>query len=107
MTTRAATPWHALAVDQGMALARKLFAKRGNHFEAHLNEAELAALLAIAYEAGANMADQRGGAHDDLVKALEEAFCDTGRAGANADTNHPLRGTWKRLRAALAKAGAA
>ena len=43
----------------GMRIARQLFAKRGNHSEVHLPEAELAALLAFAAERGA--AVERGG----------------------------------------------
>lgn len=40
-------------LEVGMQLARSFFATRGNHSEAHLSEAELAALLAIAAERGA------------------------------------------------------
>lgn len=40
------------SVNFGMKLAREVFSKRGNHSEAHLPEAELAALLALAFEAG-------------------------------------------------------
>lgn len=39
------------AVDVGMAMARKVFAKRGNHSEIHLSEGELAGLLGAAYSA--------------------------------------------------------
>jgi hypothetical protein len=38
----------ARAIELAMALARQFFAKRGNHSEAHVTEAELAALLALA-----------------------------------------------------------
>ena len=38
-----------LAVDVGMAMARKIFEKLGNHSEIHLNEGELAGYLAIAH----------------------------------------------------------
>ena len=38
------------AVDIGRTVARMLFAKRGNHSEAHLDEAELAALVAIGVD---------------------------------------------------------
>lgn len=50
------TPWRALAVDQGMALARKIFEKRGGHSEIHVTERDLAAMLALAFEVGAEQA---------------------------------------------------
>lgn len=37
-------------MEIGIRLARKLFQKRGNHSEVHLNEAQLAAILALAAE---------------------------------------------------------
>jgi len=37
----------------GQELARKVFARRGNHTEAHIREHELAALLALAAQLGA------------------------------------------------------
>lgn len=40
-------------VEIGRRMARKVFEKRGNHREAHLSEAELAALLAMAAHVGA------------------------------------------------------
>jgi len=40
------------AIRAGQMIARKVFAKRGNHSEAHISEAELAALLALAFELG-------------------------------------------------------
>jgi hypothetical protein len=42
-------------IEFGRRLARRFFAKRGKgtNVEVHLSEAELAALLAIAHEAGA------------------------------------------------------
>jgi hypothetical protein len=40
------------AVSRGMILARHVFDKKGNNSEIHMNEAELAALLAIAFEIG-------------------------------------------------------
>lgn len=36
------------ALERGMALARRIFARRGNHAEIHLTEVQLAALLALA-----------------------------------------------------------
>lgn len=42
------------AIDYGQAYARRIFMKRGNRTEAHLSEAELAAMLAMAFEAGLN-----------------------------------------------------
>lgn len=42
----------------------------------------------------------------ELIAALENAFVAMGRAGANADTIHPLRGTWEDARAVLARARA-
>jgi ABC-type nitrate/sulfonate/bicarbonate transport system substrate-binding protein len=41
----------------------------------------------------------------DLLAALTNALVAMGRAGANADTKHPLRGAWEDARAAIAKAG--
>jgi hypothetical protein len=35
-------------LEIGMGLARRLFAKRGNHTEVHLSEAQLAAWLTVA-----------------------------------------------------------
>lgn len=40
------------SVKAGQVLAQRVFAKRGNHSEAHLSQLELAALLAFAYEKG-------------------------------------------------------
>ena len=37
---------------EGFRIARKVFAKRGNHTEAHLSEGELAAMLVVAFELG-------------------------------------------------------
>jgi hypothetical protein len=44
-------------------------------------------------------------AHDQLVAALQNALSAMGRAGANADVNHPQRAAWEDARAALSKAG--
>lgn len=52
------------AISFGMAVARKVFAKRGNHSEAHLSEGELAALLAHAFSKG-------GGENRHLLAALK------------------------------------
>lgn len=49
------------ALDIGRQLARQIFAERGNHAEAHLREAELPAVLALAakralkHQAGVNV----------------------------------------------------
>jgi hypothetical protein len=43
-----------LPVDVGSELARQFFQKRGNHSEAHLSEAELAALIALGIERAAD-----------------------------------------------------
>lgn len=40
------------AIDAGKALARGIFAKRGNHSEAHISESELATYIAAGYVAG-------------------------------------------------------
>lgn len=40
------------AREAAMKMARAVFKKRGNHTEAHLGEAELAAMLMHAFEAG-------------------------------------------------------
>lgn len=41
------------AIDEGMRLAQRVFEKRGNKSKVHVGREELAALLAVAYEAGA------------------------------------------------------
>lgn len=46
------------AVEAGMRLARRFFQKRGNHSEAHLSEKELAGLMALAFNMGAETADK-------------------------------------------------
>lgn len=40
------------AAAAGIRLARKIFAERGNHTEAHIRERELAVMLAAAFELG-------------------------------------------------------
>lgn len=40
------------AITLGQRMAAKVFAKRGNHSEVHIDHATLAALLAIAFEHG-------------------------------------------------------
>lgn len=40
------------AAATGLRLARKIFAERGNHTEAHIREEELAVMLAAAFELG-------------------------------------------------------
>jgi hypothetical protein len=47
------------AIQAGKTIARKVFAKRGNHSEAHVSEAELAALLAIAFQLGHESRDNQ------------------------------------------------
>lgn len=47
-----------LAIREGVKIARYVFAKRGNHTEAHISEAELAALLAVAFERGAESSNE-------------------------------------------------
>lgn len=44
------------ALQRGAEMARRVFEKRGNHSEAHMREAELAALLALAFELGVDWA---------------------------------------------------
>lgn len=48
-------------IEIGRTLARKVFAKRGDHTEAHISELELAALLALAAKQGAQAAYAEGG----------------------------------------------
>jgi hypothetical protein len=48
----------------GMKIARKFFAKRGNHSEVHLSELELASLLTVAADVGAG----------DLLSILEHTL---------------------------------
>lgn len=55
------------AVDVGMAMARKIFEKRGNHYEIHLSEGELAGLLGAAYSARSEIERKP----DYTVKQLE------------------------------------
>ncbi len=63
-------------VDAGMAMARKIFEKRGNHSEVHLNEGELAGFLSIAISNGVSatteqwhkIADERAA---EIVRLLE------------------------------------
>lgn len=43
-----ASPAEDKSIELGMALAQKVFAKRGNHSEMHLSKPELAALLSLA-----------------------------------------------------------
>ncbi len=43
-------PNRARAIWIGRELARKVFDKRGNHAEVHLNEGELAAMIALGVE---------------------------------------------------------
>lgn len=40
----------------------------------------------------------------EMLEALELALVEMGRAGANADVKHPLRPSWEKVRAAIAKA---
>ena len=42
----------ATAIAAGRKIARRVFARRGNRTEAHISEAELAALCALAYQLG-------------------------------------------------------
>jgi hypothetical protein len=45
--------YRTAAVEAGQRLARSIFSKRGNHAEAHLSEGDLAAMLGLAFEIGA------------------------------------------------------
>lgn len=40
----------------------------------------------------------------DLLAEVWARFIECGKAGANADVNHPLRAEWERLRDLIAKA---
>jgi hypothetical protein len=42
----------ARALTEGARVARTIFAKRGNHTEAHLSEVELSAILTVVFELG-------------------------------------------------------
>lgn len=42
----------AVSVAEGKRIARGVFSLRGNHFEAHMQEEELASLLSLAVEHG-------------------------------------------------------
>ncbi|WP_437310045.1 hypothetical protein [Sorangium sp. So ce388] len=48
-----------LAISEGQRLARRMFAKRGNRAEMHLDEATLAAMLAVAFERGYETRDEQ------------------------------------------------
>jgi hypothetical protein len=50
---------HDSACNVGMNLADKLFKKRGCKVEAHMQKDELAALLAIAFQLGAEWESRR------------------------------------------------
>lgn len=47
------TSWRDRAVEFGMKFARHVFQRRGNNSEAHVTEAELAAMMAESFERGA------------------------------------------------------
>ena len=57
-TTAMPQPVNPAALRIGAQLARMVFAKRGNHSEAHISEMELAALLALAAALGERQAHQ-------------------------------------------------
>lgn len=42
-----------IAVRIGTQMARKYFERRGNHSEVHLSEKQLAGIMAVAFEMGA------------------------------------------------------
>lgn len=51
------------SVKVGQDVAREVFRKRGNHTEIHIREVDLAALIAVGFEAGkkyAEKADREG-----------------------------------------------
>ncbi len=59
-----------LAVSEGARIARKVFEKRGNHTEAHLDETTLAALLGTVYELGYEACARHRDANDENRDAL-------------------------------------
>jgi hypothetical protein len=48
-----------LTVEIGRELARRVFAKRGNHSEAHVHEVELGGLLALAADIAITKVEER------------------------------------------------
>ena len=68
------------AVAEGIKLARGIFALRGNHFEIHLKESELAAHLALAFKHGVRAAIRDLGKMID--PELEQRAADYGRGYA-------------------------
>jgi hypothetical protein len=58
------------AVTIGMRLGRRLFQTRGNHSEVHLSEMELAALLALAAQAGIDLHTLTGKVNEATEKDL-------------------------------------
>lgn len=46
------------ALAEGRRLARKMFAKRGNNSEVHLDEVTLACALTVAFELGYELASK-------------------------------------------------
>jgi hypothetical protein len=83
-------------VEIGQALARQVFAKRGNHSEAHLSEVELAACIALGVQRSA--APDLSEALRDVMPLLAECDC------IHSDREAPLC-PCRAARDALAKAG--
>lgn len=59
MSTEDLEAMRVVAITAGQRIARKAFAKRGNHSEVHLDEATLAAMLAVAFEQGYEARDSQ------------------------------------------------
>lgn len=57
------------AARTGLQMARKIFAKRGDHSEAHITEEELAVMLAAAFHLGTTHRDD---AYPRLVEVLRD-----------------------------------
>ena len=53
------TKWRDQAVRHGLKFARFVFDKRGNNTEAHVTESELAAMMSVSFEAGAQADEKR------------------------------------------------
>lgn len=58
-------------IAYGQGIARKVFAKRGNHTEAHLSEVEVAAIGAVGYLDG-----MRDSGRDELLAALKQLLAE-------------------------------
>lgn len=76
------------SIAEGQRLARKVFAKRGNHSEAHMSELELAALLTIAVERG-QFLERQHGIHGRYAELIAESDRRTAACRKPLNPNSP------------------